>query len=93
MAKTNPYDSSRSTEPQIEQLPGKPHRTPLKSLMMVVVTVLMAIYLVNPTAGVFEFIPDNFPIIGNLDEATATAILLGSLSYFGIHLPWMHSRD
>ena len=29
------------------------------------------IYLLNPTAGIFELLPDNLPIIGNLDEGAA----------------------
>jgi hypothetical protein len=33
------------------------------------------VYLVNPTAGVLELIPDNFPIVGNLDEAAAAFLL------------------
>jgi hypothetical protein len=36
--------------------------------------------------GIFEIIPDNFPFIGNLDEATATFLLLSSLAYFKIDL-------
>lgn len=45
---------------------------------------LAILYLINPTAGFIEFIPDNFPLIGNLDEAGATAILLAALAYFGV---------
>ncbi|MDX2480770.1 MAG: DUF1232 domain-containing protein [Desulfuromusa sp.] len=45
------------------------------------------IYLLNPTAGFFELIPDNIPIIGNLDEAAAVALLLMCLRYFGYDLP------
>jgi len=45
------------------------------------------IYLLNPTAGFFELIPDNIPIIGNLDEVAAGALLLMSLRYFGYDLP------
>jgi uncharacterized membrane protein YkvA (DUF1232 family) len=45
------------------------------------------IYLLNPGAGIFELIPDNIPIIGNLDEAAALTILLLCLKYFGIELP------
>jgi uncharacterized membrane protein YkvA (DUF1232 family) len=29
------------------------------------------IYLLNPSFGVFELIPDNIPIVGNLDEGAA----------------------
>ena len=34
------------------------------------------IYLLNPDAGLVELIPDNFPIVGNLDEAGATLLLV-----------------
>ncbi len=45
---------------------------------------LAVLYLINPTAGFLELIPDNFPLIGNLDEAGATAILIAALAYFGV---------
>ena len=48
--------------------------------------VVSAIYLLNPTAGFFEFIPDNLPIIGNLDEAAAVALLLACFRHFGVDL-------
>ncbi len=37
------------------------------------------VYILNPTVGIVEFIPDNMPFFGNLDEAGATAILIWSL--------------
>lgn len=40
-------------------------------------------YLLNIGWGWIELIPDNLPILGNLDEATATTLLLGALAYFG----------
>lgn len=49
--------------------------------------VFSLIYLLNPTAGVFELIPDNIPLIGNLDEAAAVTILLMCLRNFGFDLP------
>lgn len=40
------------------------------------------IYILNPTAGIIELIPDNIPIIGNLDEGGAfLAIWYGLLEY------------
>ena len=33
------------------------------------------VYLVNPTAGVLELIPDNLPVLGNLDETGAAFLL------------------
>lgn len=59
---------------------------PLKSLVVLVIGLLSALYLVNPGMGVFELIPDNLPFIGNLDEAGATALLLACLRYFGFDL-------
>jgi hypothetical protein len=44
-----------------------------------------SVYILNPTAGFIEFIPDNTPIIGNLDEAGATALIIYSLQYLGRH--------
>lgn len=46
--------------------------------------VLSTLYLLNPTGGFIELIPDNFPVIGNLDEAAATAMLISCLAYFGV---------
>ena len=43
-----------------------------------------ALYLLNISFGVAEFIPDNIPIFGNLDEAAATALLINCLAYFGV---------
>lgn len=48
---------------------------------------LATLYILNPTAGLFEIIPDNLPFVGNLDEAAAVALLLMCLKYFGIDLP------
>ena len=40
------------------------------------------IYLLNPTAGILELVPDAFPIIGNLDEVGATLILFHAIKVF-----------
>ena len=50
-------------------------------------------YLLNPGAGIFEIIPDNIPIVGNLDEAAAAALLLACLRYFGYDLSALFKRD
>lgn len=34
------------------------------------------LYLLNPGWGVFEMIPDNLPLLGNLDEGAAMALIL-----------------
>ncbi len=55
----------------------------LKSVAIFVTGVISTLYLINPGAGIFELIPDNLPLVGNLDEAGATALLLACLRYFG----------
>jgi hypothetical protein len=58
----------------------------MKKLIIFLIGVFSALYLINPGMGFFELIPDNIPLVGNIDEATATFLLLSSLSYFGIDL-------
>ncbi len=55
----------------------------MKSLLVLLAALFSVIYLINPGAGFIELLPDNIPFIGNLDEATATAILLACARYFG----------
>jgi hypothetical protein len=33
------------------------------------------IYILNPTAGLIELIPDNIPFLGNLDEGAAFLLM------------------
>lgn len=54
-----------------------------EDIVVFFVGLVCLIYLLNPTMGVFELIPDNIPLIGNLDEVGATALLFYSLRYFG----------
>lgn len=63
----------------------------LRSLLVFVVGLLSLLYLTNPTAGVIELIPDNFPLLGNLDEAAATTMLIAALAYFGIDVTKLFS--
>ncbi|MDH3327133.1 MAG: DUF1232 domain-containing protein [Gammaproteobacteria bacterium] len=58
----------------------------LKSLIVIFAGLLSILYILNPGAGIFELIPDNIPIIGNLDEATAVVILLSCFRYFNIDI-------
>lgn len=64
---------------------------PTSMLMNAVIAIVCAIYIINPGAGFIEFIPDNLPFIGNLDEATATAGLLYALSGLGA-IPWTRKK-
>lgn len=44
------------------------------------------LYIANPTAGIIEFLPDNTPLLGNLDEGGAIILLLNCLRCFGFDL-------
>lgn len=55
----------------------------MKSILVALTAIFSVIYLLNPTFGMIELIPDAIPVIGNLDEATAMAILVACLRYFG----------
>ncbi len=50
------------------------------------------LWLLNPQMGIFLEIPDNLPIVGNLDEAFFTLLLVASLSYFGVEIPFLSRR-
>jgi hypothetical protein len=54
----------------------------IKGTFVLLIGLLSAAYLANIGAGVIELIPDNFPVIGNLDEAGATLLLLNCLVVF-----------
>lgn len=51
---------------------------------------LSVLYLANLTFGVVE-IPDNLPLVGNLDEVFFSGVLFASLARLGIRLPFMGS--
>lgn len=48
-----------------------------------------SVWLLNLQMGVFFEIPDNLPVVGNLDEAFFTSLLLACLSYLGMELPFL----
>ena len=67
-------------------------RNMLKEGVIIIVAIIAAIYLVNPTAGVIELLPDNLPLVGNLDEAAAVGILMNTLAYYGIDWNRLYGR-
>ncbi len=73
--------------------PGKKgERTVFGSVLVGLFGVIGAVYLLNPGWGVIELIPDNIPVIGNLDEAAATMLLISALAYFGIDIGSLFGR-
>lgn len=65
----------------------------MKDVFVLGLAGLAVLYLINPTAGFLEFLPDNLPVVGNLDEATATLIVLNALRYFGVDLSRLFGRN
>lgn len=61
-------------------------RTWVKIILAIIGLLLSVLYLLNITAGFFEFLPDNLPIVGNIDEAIMSSIFYGSLQYLGLDL-------
>ena len=81
---------SQGRGPGADQEYSQEYQQPNQSrfrLGSVVVGLICVVYLLNPTAGILELLPDNLPIIGNLDEAAAVTGLLMALSNLGI-IPW-----
>lgn len=64
-----------------------------QDLSVIGVAMFALFYLINPTAGIFELIPDNIPLIGNLDEAAAVFVLISALKYFGFELPNIFKKE
>ena len=58
----------------------------MKKLLVHIIGLTSLLYLMNIGVGLIEIIPDNIPIVGNLDEATATILLINYLRYLGIDL-------
>ena len=59
----------------------------MKGLLVFLVGLFSLLYLLLPS-----ILPDQIPIIGALDEVTATTILLSCLSYFGYDLTRLFKR-
>ena len=63
------------------------HRPLCHRILALAGVLLSGLYLLNLFSGIeFELLPDNLPIVGNLDEVTVSAFFFGCLSYLGINL-------
>ena len=72
--------------------PPEKKRNPVASVVIGLVGAFCGFYLLNPTAGTIEIIPDIVPFIGNLDEAGAAALLVSCLAYFGLDVGAIFGR-
>ena len=69
----------------------------MKNIIVFCLGIISLLYLLNIGVGVIELIPDNIPFVGNLDEGSATILLLMCLRYFGLDpakiFERKHTRD
>jgi hypothetical protein len=68
----------------------------MKRAFVVFMAFLSAFYLLNPTAGIFELLPDNIPFLGNVDEGLAAYLLYSAIEYLrgkpiGLFKSWHNS--
>ncbi len=63
-----------------------------KEMFVLALAAVAALYLVYPSLGVFELIPDAIPVIGSLDEASATLILVNTFRYYGLDLTKLYGK-
>jgi hypothetical protein len=54
-------------------------------LIMLFLGAVAVLYMLNPTLGI-DLLPDNLPLLGNMDEGGAMILLLGVLRYYGLDL-------
>ena len=71
-------------ERDFKDIKGKLLRIPLSlrgwpKWLVWVFSAIGVVYVLNPTAGFLELIPDNIPLLGNLDEGAAYLLI-----YYGI---------
>ncbi len=64
----------------------------IKEMVIVWTGIFALIYLIFPTFSLFELIPDAIPLIGSIDEAGATTILLNTLNYYGLDFLNLYGR-
>lgn len=71
----------KSKEPGFLLKPLSAHGIP--AWVAYFIALLGLVYVINPTAGLLEFIPDNLPFVGNLDEGGAFLLLwYGVVEFF-----------
>jgi len=77
-------DNPRQTQIQ----PEPPQRAPeptgggMPRWLIYLLGIVGVVYLLNPTAGIFELLPDNLPIVGNLDDGVAAVLAWSGISEF-----------
>lgn len=72
-----PQDQPSTRQPEtIKIFNGPLSQYGLPSWLVYILGAIGAVYLLNPTAGILELIPDLTPFVGNLDEGLAMMLVL-----------------
>ena len=77
-----PYDNSDETRRRISLLTTPPSEYSVPRWLVYVLGLVGLVYILNPTAGILELLPDNLPFLGNLDEGVAFMLIWASLVEF-----------
>ena len=64
-----------------------------KDFFMLGLGIFSILYLLNFSFGWVEFLPDALPLVGNIDEAIATGLLLSVLNYFNLDITGFLKRS
>ena len=71
---------------------NKKYFTRAKDYFIAFLGVVGILYTLNFGFGVVEVLPDNIPIVGNIDEAMALFLVYSSAEYFGINIKSLFKR-
>jgi len=74
----NNHDTNKQTEHDSGNRPQKENGRP--AWLVFLLAVIGLVYLLNPTGGLIELIPDNLPLVGNLDEGVAAVLVWQGIS-------------
>ncbi len=64
-----------------------------KDYLVAILGIVGILYMLNFGFGVMEFLPDNLPFVGNVDEVFALFLVYSSAEYFGIKMKSLFKRD
>lgn len=64
-----------------------------KDYLVAIIGLVGVLYTLNFGFGVIEILPDNIPIIGNIDEAFALFLVYSSAEYFDINIKSLFKRN
>lgn len=77
-------DDTRNTDAQPKA------QTDHAGCLAVIGLIVSVLYLANLSGGFIE-IPDNLPVVGNLDEVFFSGVLFASLAQLGYEIPFLEA--